>query len=157
MESEPEAAEMFAPYEERLENQLKRRTKGELKERWLVTCVSMGNPHAVTFGRPGEETLGGVLDVDNLDVDYYGPLFEKHEAFPEKINAHFCRAIYDNPDSLEDLTDAVQVVHWERGAGKTLACGTGACSVVVAGVLENRLKERSILKTRYFRYWKRNV
>lgn len=145
MESVPDAAEMFAPYEERLENQLKRRTKGELKERWLVTCVSMGNPHAVTFGRPGEETLGGVLDVDNLDVDYYGPLFEKHEAFPEKINAHFCRAIYDNPDSLEDLTDAVQVVHWERGAGKTLACGTGACSVVVAGVLENRLKERCLV------------
>ena len=57
--------------------------------------------------------------MDNLDVDYYGPLFEKHETFPEKINAHFCKAIYDNPESLNDLTDAVKVVHWERGAGKS--------------------------------------
>lgn len=84
-----------------------------------MTCVSMGNPHAVTFGRPGAETLGGTLDVDNLDVDYYGPLFEKHETFLEKINAHFCKAIYDDPTSLNDLTDAVKVVHWERGAGKS--------------------------------------
>jgi diaminopimelate epimerase len=142
MESVPDPEELFAPYEERMEKVIKRKTQGELKERWLVTCVSMGNPHAVTFGRPGRETLGGVLDVDNLDVDYYGPMFETHAAFPEKINTHFCQAIYENPDSLEDLTDAVRVLHWERGAGKTLACGTGACSVVVAGVLEGRLKEK---------------
>jgi len=145
MEAVPSAEEMFAPYEERMENQMKRRTQGEVKERWLVTCVSMGNPHAVTFGRPGEETLGGTLDVENLDLDYYGPLFEKHEAFPEKINTHFCKALYDNPESLEDLTDAVKVLHWERGAGRTLACGTGACSVVVAGVLEGRLKEKCLV------------
>ena len=145
LEAVPDAEEMFATYEERMENTIKRRTKGELKERWLVTCVSMGNPHAVTFGRPGAETLGGTLDVDNLDVDYYGPLFETHKAFPEKINAHFCRAIYDTPESLDDLTDAVKVLHWERGAGKTLACGTGACSVVVAGVLEGRLKEKCLV------------
>ena len=142
MESVPDPEELFAPYEERMEKVIKRKTQGELKERWLVTCVSMGNPHAVTFGRPGRETLGGVLDVDNLDLDYYGPMFEAHEAFPEKINTHFCQAIYENPDSVEDLTDAVRVLHWERGAGKTLACGTGACSVVVAGVLEGRLKEK---------------
>ncbi len=145
LESVPDAEEMFAPYEERMEKNIARRTKGNLKERWLVTCVSMGNPHAVTFGRPGEETLGGVLDLDNLDVDYYGPLFEKHATFPEKINTHFCRALYDSPESLDDLTDAVKVVHWERGAGKTLACGTGACSVVVAGVLEGRLKDKCLV------------
>merc|ERR1711977_684709 len=69
MEAYPSPEEMFSPYEERMENQMKRKEKGALKERWLVTCVSMGNPHAVTFGRPGAETLGGVLDLDKLDLD----------------------------------------------------------------------------------------
>ena len=145
LDAEPSPEEMFMPYEERMSRVLERTQKGRVKEHFLVTCVSMGNPHCVTFGRPGAETLGGVLDIDALDVDFFGPAMETHEAFPEKINVHFCATIYEDPDSTEDLTDAVRVVHWERGAGRTLACGTGACSVVVAGVLEGRLKQKCMV------------
>jgi len=83
---------------------------------WAVTCVSMGNPHAVVF----------VNEIAAVDLPAVGPAFEHHEAFPERVNAHFVRV-----HSAEEVTMAT----WERGSGVTLACGTGACAVCVAGVL----------------------
>ncbi|ELR97934.1 diaminopimelate epimerase [Gloeocapsa sp. PCC 73106] len=83
---------------------------------WSVTCVNMGNPHCVTF----------VEDVEKIPLAILGPQFEHHPAFPERINTEFIQVI--RPDYLKMRV-------WERGAGMTLACGTGACAAVVAGVL----------------------
>ena len=82
------------------------------KERF-VTCVSMGNPHCVTF----------LDDVDTLELEKIGPSFENHVAFPERINTEFVKVI-------DDRTLKMRV--WERGSGETWACGTGACATVVA-------------------------
>jgi len=84
-----------------------------------VTCVSMGNPHCVTF-------------VDEVNDDWVlniGPQVEVHEAFPRKINAEFIQVV--------SPSEVIMRV-WERGSGETLACGTGACGAVVAGVLAGR-------------------
>lgn len=86
---------------------------------WDVTCVSMGNPHAVTF----------VDDLDAIDLGGLGPAFETHPAFPARVNAEFVQVL-----SRGHLKMRV----WERGAGPTLACGTGACAAAVAAVLEGR-------------------
>lgn len=88
---------------------------------YKTTAVSMGNPHAITF----------VEDLDTMEPPFstIGPLFEKHPMFPEKVNAEFVQVI-----SRTHLKMKV----WERGAGPTLACGTGACAVVVAAVLSGR-------------------
>ncbi|MEL7038552.1 MAG: diaminopimelate epimerase [Cyanobacteria bacterium J06592_8] len=83
---------------------------------WLVTCVSMGNPHCITF----------VEDVATIPLAEIGPQFEHHPVFPERTNTEFIEIV--KPDYLKMRV-------WERGAGATLACGTGACAVVVAGVL----------------------
>jgi diaminopimelate epimerase len=88
-----------------------------------VTCVSMGNPHCVTF-------VDAVTDALVLGV---GPQVERHPAFPRRVNAEFVRV--NRPD---DVTVRV----WERGSGETLACGTGACAVCVAGVLTGRTQRR---------------
>ncbi|KAF6168524.1 hypothetical protein GIB67_015071 [Kingdonia uniflora] len=90
---------------------------------WNVTCVSMGNPHCVTFGT----TQSQALQVDNLNLSDLGPKFEHHEVFPARTNTEFVQVF-----SHSHLKMRV----WERGAGATLACGTGACAVVVAAVLE---------------------
>ncbi|THG15600.1 hypothetical protein TEA_009148 [Camellia sinensis var. sinensis] len=87
---------------------------------WNVTCVSMGNPHCVTFGTKGSQ-------VDELNLAQIGPKFEHHEMFPARTNTEFVQVF-----SRSHLKMRV----WERGAGATLACGTGACAVVVAAVLE---------------------
>jgi len=79
-----------------------------------LTTVNVGNPHAVIF----------TDDLDEVDLDEAGPLLENHEAFPERVNVHFVRII--SPGEVEMIT-------WERGAGFTLACGTGATSVALAG------------------------
>jgi len=84
------------------------------------TCVSMGNPHAVTF----------VDAITDQHVHVLGPKIEKHPAFPRKTNVEFIRV--NRPD------DATMRV-WERGSGETLACGTGACASAVAGVLTGKL------------------
>jgi diaminopimelate epimerase len=84
-----------------------------------ATFVSMGNPHAVSF----------VPDVAAVDLAIIGPLVEHHAAFPRRINAHWVQV--HSPDELTMRT-------WERGSGITLACGTGACAVAVAGVLTGR-------------------
>ena len=86
---------------------------------WAVTCVSMGNPHCITF----------VDDVSAIDLEKVGPLFETHVAFPSKINTEFIEVV--NPGYLKMRV-------WERGAGITLACGTGACAALVAAVLNGK-------------------
>ncbi len=86
---------------------------------WSVTCVSMGNPHCITF----------VEDVASIPLETLGPKFEHHSVFPERTNTEFIEVI--NPNYLKMLV-------WERGAGATLACGTGACASVVAGVLTGK-------------------
>jgi len=89
-----------------------------------VTCVSMGNPHAVFF------TTG----IDDLDLVKIGPGFENNAIFPNRINTEFVEVI---------SSDHVRMRVWERGAGETLACGTGACAVLVAGVLRGLLKTKA--------------
>jgi len=88
-----------------------------------VTCVSMGNPHCVTY----------VDDVDSFDVHGYGRLIEHHEAFPNRVNAEFVQVLGPNE---------VRLRVWERGAGETLACGTGASATCVAGVLSGRTQRK---------------
>ena len=85
-------------------------------ENWKITSLLMGVPHTVTY----------VDDVDSVDIEKIGPLFEKHEAFPKHTNINFAQ-------QMDDRT--VKVRTWERGAGATLACGTGSCSVAVASFL----------------------
>lgn len=99
---------------------------------WNVTCVSMGNPHCVTFGTEQCEAL----QVDDLKLGEIGPLFENHEMFPSRTNTEFVQVL-----SHSHLKMRV----WERGAGATLACGTGACAVVVAAVLEGRAERKCIV------------
>ena len=89
-----------------------------------ITCVSMGNPHAVTF----------INDTDNLEIEKIGPKFENNEIFPDKVNTEFIQIIDKK---------AVKMRVWERGSGETFACGTGACASVVASVL-NRLTENKV-------------
>ncbi|CAN4116901.1 unnamed protein product [Withania somnifera] len=90
---------------------------------WNVTCVSMGNPHCITFGTKQSQDL----QVDELSLADIGPKFEHHEMFPSRTNTEFVQVF--SPTHLKMRV-------WERGAGETLACGTGACAVVVAAVLE---------------------
>jgi len=94
-----------------------------------VTCVSMGNPHCVAF-------------VDEITDDLVfgvGPKVENHAAFPRRINAEFARV-----NAPDDVTMRV----WERGSGETMACGTGACAVAVAGVLTGRAQRRVTIHLR---------
>ena len=100
---------------------------------FIVTCVSMGNPHCVSY----------VDDVDHVDarhekpdVHHFGPLIEHHASFPRRVNAEFVQII--NPRE-------VRMRVWERGAGETLACGTGASAVCVAGVLSGRTEKKLLI------------
>lgn len=81
-----------------------------------VTCVSMGNPHCITY----------MDDVEGLDIEKVGPGFENNAIFPDRVNTEFVKVI--------DRDTLVMRV-WERGSGETLACGTGACAVAVASIL----------------------
>lgn len=83
---------------------------------YRITCVSMGNPHCVIFAE----------DIDNIEIEKIGPLFEKNPIFPEGVNTEFVEVLGDH-----DLKMRV----WERGSGETLACGTGACAVTVAACI----------------------
>ena len=89
-----------------------------------MTCVSMGNPHAVVF----------LDDVENLKIEEIGPRFEQHERFPDRVNTEFVERI-----DRKNLKMRV----WERGSGETMACGTGACATAVAAVL-NGYAERDV-------------
>ena len=86
---------------------------------FTFTCVSMGNPHAITV----------VDDVDNFDVQKYGKIIEIEKSFPRRTNVEFIQIIDKNN---------IKMRVWERGAGETLACGTGACGSVVACILNER-------------------
>ena len=90
---------------------------------YRMTCVSMGNPHAVVF----------MEDVANLDIASVGSLFENHQVFPNRTNTEFVEVV--------DRTH-VNMRVWERGTGETLACGTGCCATVVAGVLNGLTEEK---------------
>ena len=95
---------------------------------WLMTCVSMGNPHAVTYSTADGAPI--LLDEHTFDLYGLGPLFEKNAVFPAKTNTEFVQVL---------SRQHVKMWVWERGAGRTLACGTGACATVVAGVLEGKV------------------
>lgn len=94
---------------------------------YQMTCVSMGNPHAVIW----------VDDTKKIDIEKVGTLFENNELFPEKTNAEFIHVIDKN---------TIDMRVWERGSGETLACGTGACASVVACVLSGKTDEKVTVK-----------
>lgn len=89
-------------------------------QEYHYTAVSMGNPHAIVY----------VEDTDNLDLAKIGPSFENHVNFPDRINTEFVQV-------LDEHTVKMRV--WERGSGETLACGTGACAVAVASILNGHV------------------
>ena len=92
-----------------------------------MTCVSMGNPHAVMF----------VGDTEHFPLEKAGPLFEHHEVFPNRVNAEFVQVIDRH---------TVKMRVWERGTGETLACGTGACATAVACVLNGKTDDEVTVK-----------
>ena len=92
-----------------------------------ITAVSMGNPHAVTY----------IDDVKGLEIEKIGPKFENHEIFPDRVNTEFVKV-------LDSHTVEMRV--WERGSGETLACGTGACAVAVASILNGLTEEEVTVK-----------
>jgi len=96
------------------------------QERYSMSCVSMGNPHAVLF----------VRSLDAVDVRKLGPLVERHPLFPNRVNLQV---------ACVQSRSEVTMRTWERGTGVTLACGTGACAVHVAGVLEGRLQSKTTI------------
>ena len=85
-----------------------------------ITAVSMGNPHAIVY----------MDDIDHMEIEKIGPSFENHINFPDRVNTEFVEV-------LDEHTVKMRV--WERGSGETLACGTGACAVTVASVLNNKV------------------
>lgn len=94
---------------------------------YKMTCVSMGNPHAVIF----------VDDVAGLKLEEIGPKFETHQRFPKKVNTEFVKVID---------RDTVEMRVWERGTGETLACGTGACATAVACILNGLTNDTVTVK-----------
>lgn len=98
-----------------------------LDKKITITCVSMGNPHAVIF----------VEDVAGFEVAKYGPVIETHELFPKRINVEFIQVVSPG---------IVRMRVWERGSGETLACGTGASAAAVAANLTGRTRKRVKVK-----------
>jgi len=96
------------------------------EQAFKITCVSMGNPHCVTF----------VNDVQSIPVDEIGPKIENHSFFPEKTNVEFIQVL-----NRKEINFRV----WERGVGETLACGTGACAALVAAVLNNKTDRKATI------------
>ena len=94
---------------------------------YRMTGVSMGNPHTVVY----------IDDVGGLEIEKIGPKFENHERFPNRINTEFARVIDRN---------TVEMRVWERGSGETLACGTGACAVAVASILNGLTEDKVTVK-----------
>lgn len=110
-------------YSDETDRVLNAQIKVDGKE-YHMTGVSMGNPHDVVY----------IDDVQGLDIEKIGPKFENHERFPQRINTEFSRVIDRK---------TVEMRVWERGSGETLACGTGACAVAVASIL-NGYTEREV-------------
>lgn len=96
------------------------------EDSYSATCVSMGNPHAVVY----------VESVDTIEIEKKGPPMENNEVFPNRVNTEFVE-ILNNGE--------LKMRVWERGSGETLACGTGACAVLVASVLNNRSNRKNII------------
>lgn len=96
---------------------------------YAVTCVSMGNPHAIVY-------LDNDIDIKKFELEKIGPSFEKHPAFPDRINTEFIQVL-----DRDNLNMRV----WERGSGETLACGTGACASLVATVLNGMCNDTAVL------------
>lgn len=94
---------------------------------YRMTGVSMGNPHAVVY----------VEDVKGLDIEKIGPAFENHERFPNRVNTEFVKVLDRN---------TVEMRVWERGSGETMACGTGACAVAVACILNGLTEDKVTVK-----------
>lgn len=89
---------------------------------YTATCVSMGNPHCVIFTH----------NIDDLDLEKIGPMFENHEMFPDRINTEFVEVIDEH---------TIRMRVWERGSGETISCGTGTCAAAVASVLNGYCKQ----------------
>lgn len=96
---------------------------------WNMTCVSMGNPHAVVF----------VDDTENFELEKYGPQFENHELFPKRTNTEFVQVL--------SRTEANMRV-WERGSAETWACGTGTCATVMACILNGKTEDKVLVHLR---------
>ncbi len=96
---------------------------------WNMTCISMGNPHAVVF----------VDDTASFPLETYGPLFENHERFPKRTNTEFVQII--------SRTEANMRV-WERGSAETWACGTGTCACVMAAILNGKTEDKVLVHLR---------
>ena len=96
-------------------------------QEYEITAVSMGNPHAVTY----------MDDIQSLEIEKVGPLFDYHPWFPERVNTEFVRVIDE---------ETVEMRVWERGSGETMACGTGACAVAVASILNGYTKDEVTVK-----------
>lgn len=94
---------------------------------YRMTCVSMGNPHAIVY----------MDDVKDLDIEKIGPFFENHKRFPERVNTEFVKVIDRN---------TVEMRVWERGTGETLACGTGCCAIAVACILNGLTDSKVTVK-----------
>lgn len=94
---------------------------------YRMTAVSMGNPHTVVY----------MDDIEHLEIEKTGPKFENHERFPNRVNAEFVKVLDRH---------TVQMRVWERGSGETLACGTGACAVAVACILNGLTEDKVTVK-----------
>ena len=94
---------------------------------YRITCVSMGNPHAITF----------IENIDDLEIETIGPKFENNPIFPDRVNTEFIQVLDRN---------TVKMRVWERGSGETFACGTGACATVVACVLNGLTDDKVTVK-----------
>ena len=93
---------------------------------YRITCISMGNPHGVVF----------VDSTDDLDLEKIGPKFEHHPMFPDRVNTEFVQVIDEN---------TIKMRVWERGAGETLACGTGACASAYASYLNHKTGKKVLV------------
>ena len=94
---------------------------------YRITCVSMGNPHAITF----------IENTNDLEIETIGPKFENNPIFPDRVNTEFIQVLDRN---------TVKMRVWERGSGETFACGTGACATVVACVLNGLTDDKVTVK-----------
>lgn len=122
---QPELVPKNIPIDSELDRFIQQPVTVDGKE-YLVTGVSMGNPHAITY----------IDDVDNFEIEKIGPKFENHELFPRRINTEFAQIV-------DRKTIKMRV--WERGAGETLACGTGACATMVAANLSDLVDDEADL------------
>jgi len=122
---EPVLSCLDIPFESPSERAIEERLTVGDKD-YLITAVFMGNPHAVLF----------VDDVEKVDINRIGRLIETHKRFPEKTNVEFIEVVNNRE---------LKMKVWERGAGRTLACGTGACAALVAANLTGRTSDRAMI------------